>query len=110
MLEPLSPSSIPYSRRLNRGNRRPFLKPPGVPAGTAAFGFPAVLRAQPKEIKIGAVHPVTGPLAEIGQACRLGAQMAVDAGNAAGGIKSMGGAKLTLLPRDSEAKPRRARA
>ena len=53
-------------------NRRTFLKTTGVAAGTAALGFPAVLRAQPKEIKIGAVHPVTGPLAEIGQACRLG--------------------------------------
>src|SRR3989338_7443851 len=64
----------PYSRRLNMVNRRTFLKTTGVAAGTAALGVPAVLRAQPKEIKIGAVHPVTGPLAEIGQACRLGAQ------------------------------------
>jgi branched-chain amino acid transport system substrate-binding protein len=74
------------------------------------LGFPVVLRAQPREIRIGAIHPVTGPLAEIGQACRLGAQMAVEAVNASGGIKSMGGARLLLLPGDSETKPDVARA
>ncbi|MGH7319980.1 MAG: ABC transporter substrate-binding protein, partial [Candidatus Rokuibacteriota bacterium] len=68
----------------SRVGRRAFLKGAGVATGAAALGFPVVLRAQPKEIKIGAVHPVTGPLAEIGQACRLGAQMAADAINAAG--------------------------
>ncbi len=86
-------------------NRRTFLKTAGTVTGAAALGVPALLRAQAKEIKIGAVHPVTGPLAEIGQACRLGAQMAVEAVNAAGGITSMGGARLVLLPGDSETKP-----
>ncbi len=91
-------------------NRRTFLKTTGVAAGAAALGFPAGLPAQPKTIKIGAVHPVTGALAEIGQACRLGAQMAVDAVNAAGGIKSMGGARLELILADTENKPDVARA
>ncbi len=90
-------------------NRRRFLKVAGVAAGVAAAGFPPVLRAQPKTIKIGAIHPVTGALAEIGQACRLGAQMAVDAVNAAGGVKSMGGAKLELLAGDSQSQPDVAR-
>src|SRR2546422_1789856 len=36
------------------------------------------------------------------QACRLGAQMAADAINAAGGIKSLGGMKLELLLRSEE--------
>ena len=90
--------------------RRDFLKVASAATGAAVLGFPAVLRAQPKEIKLGAVHPVTGAQAEIGQACRLGAQMAVEAVNAAGGIKSMGGARLVLLPGDSESKPEVARA
>jgi len=68
-----------------------------------------VLRAQPKAIKIGAIHPVTGGLAEIGQACRLGAQMAADAVNAAGGVKAMGGARLEILPGDSQSQPDVAR-
>ncbi|HYB41623.1 MAG TPA: ABC transporter substrate-binding protein, partial [Candidatus Methylomirabilis sp.] len=54
-------------------------------------------------------HPVTGGLAEIGQACRLGAQMAADAVNAAGGIKGMGGARLELLLGDSQSQPDVAR-
>ncbi len=91
---------------MHRLNRRTFLKATGAAAGAAAvMGFPAVLRAQARTIKIGAVHPVTGPLAEVGQAMRLGAQIAVDHVNAAGGIKSMGGARLTLLPADTQTKP-----
>jgi branched-chain amino acid transport system substrate-binding protein len=90
-------------------NRRRFLKAAGVAAGVAAAGFPAVLRAQSKTIKIGAIHPVTGGLAEIGQACRLGVQMAADAVNAAGGVKSMGGAKLEVLAGDSQSQPDVAR-
>ncbi len=97
------------NRPETRVERRTFLKTAGVAAGAAALGFPAVLRAQPKTIKIGIIHTVTGPLAEPGQACRVGAQMAADAINAAGGIKSMGGAKLELLLGDTQSKPDVAR-
>jgi branched-chain amino acid transport system substrate-binding protein len=78
-------------------------------AGAAVAGFPLPLRAQPKTFKIGAVHPVTGALAEPGQACRLGAQMAVDAVNAAGGIKSKGGIRLELIVGDTQTKPENGR-
>jgi len=74
------------------------------------LGFPAVLRAQVKEIKIGSVQPMTGPLAAIGKTTRQGNQLAVDHVNAAGGIKSMGGAKLVLMPGDTQYKPEVARA
>ncbi len=87
-------------------DRRTFLKTAGAAAGaTALAGFPAVLRAQTPAFKVGVVHPVTGPIAEPGQACRLGAQMAADAINAAGGIKSLGGMKLELLVGDTQSKP-----
>jgi branched-chain amino acid transport system substrate-binding protein len=87
-------------------DRRSFLKTAGVAAGaTALAGFPAVLRAQVPTFKVGVIHPVTGPIAEPGQACRLGAQMAAEAINAAGGIKSMGGMKLELLVGDTQSKP-----
>ena len=89
-------------------DRRTILKAAG--AGAAVAGFPVVLRAQPKSFKIGVVHPVTGPLAEPGQACRLGAQMAAEAINAAGGIKSLGGMKLELLVGDTQTKPDVGRA
>jgi branched-chain amino acid transport system substrate-binding protein len=86
-------------------HRRTFLKAAGAAAGAAALGFPAVLRAQAPSFKIGAVHPVTGPLAEPGQACRLGAQMAAEAINAAGGIKSLNGMKIELVVGDTQTKP-----
>ena len=88
-------------------SRRTLLQ--GAAAGTALLGFPAVLRAQPPTVKIGVIHTVTGPLAEPGQACRLGAQMAADAVNAAGGIHSLGGARLELILGDTQSKPEVAR-
>ncbi len=90
-----------------RVTRRRFL---GGLAASAAVGVPTLLRAQPRTIKIGMVSPVTGPMADVGQDQRLGAQLAVEAINAAGGIKSMGGARLELMPADSETKPDVARS
>ena len=78
-------------------------------AAATVAGFPLPIRAQPKTFKIGAVHPVTGALAEPGQACRLGAQMAVDAINAVGGIKSKGGIRLELIVGDTQTKPENGR-
>src|SRR5256714_951141 len=91
------------SMTMPRVSRRTFLR--ATVAGAAVVGFPHPLRAQAKTFKIGVVHPVTGPLAEPGQACRLGAQMAADAINAAGGVKALGGAKLELLLGDTQTKP-----
>jgi branched-chain amino acid transport system substrate-binding protein len=91
-----------------RFSRRTFLK--ATAAGAAVVGFPLPLRAQGKTVKIGAIHCVTGPLAEPGQACRLASQIAVDHVNAAGGIKSLGGAKLELILGDTQTKADVARA
>lgn len=79
-------------------------------AAGAVLGFPRPLRAQPKAIKIGVITPVTGAMAEVGQYCRIAAQMAADEVNAGGGIKSMGGARLELLLGDSETKMEVARS
>lgn len=54
-------------------------------------------------IDIGLVVPLTGPYAETGTEQELGAQLAVKEINAAGGIKSLGGAKLKLVIRDAGA-------
>jgi branched-chain amino acid transport system substrate-binding protein len=91
-----------------RVTRRTFLTTALGGAGVAAF--PRTLRAQPRTIKVGVVSPVTGAMAEVGQDCRLGAQLAAEAVNAAGGIKSMGGAKLELLLGDSQTRVEVARA
>jgi branched-chain amino acid transport system substrate-binding protein len=90
-----------------RLTRRTFLT--ATAASAAVVGFPLPLRAQAKTFMVGAIHPVTGPLAEPGQACRLGAQMAVEAVNAAGGIKSKGGVKLELIVGDTQTKPENGR-
>ena len=90
-----------------RLTRRTFLTT--TAGGAAALGFPLPLRAQSKTFKIGAIHPMTGALAEPGQACRLGAQMAVDAINAAGGIKGKNGIKLELIVGDTQTKPENGR-
>jgi branched-chain amino acid transport system substrate-binding protein len=74
-------------------------------AASAALGAPGLLLAQPKPIKIGLIHPVSGGLAYSGSQGRLGCQMAIDAINAAGGIKSMGGAKLEAALADSQSRP-----
>jgi branched-chain amino acid transport system substrate-binding protein len=92
-----------------RVNRRAFLR--GAAAASVGAGvFPAVLRAQPRTVKVGMVEPLTGPMADVGQDSRLGAQMAVETINAAGGIKSLGGARLELLVADSQTKVDTARA
>lgn len=62
--------------------------------------------AQEKDpIKIGWIGPVSGPLAPGGLAIQRGSLLAIDHINAAGGI---GGRKLVLVPRDSEANPAKA--
>ncbi len=89
-------------------SRRTVLRT-AVGSTAALLAVPRPLRAQARAVKVGAIHPVTGPLAEVGQLQRLSAQLAVDAINAAGGIKSTGGAKLELLTGDSESKAEVAR-
>ncbi len=54
------------------------------------------------EIKVGSIHPLTGGMAYEGQALVNAQQIAVDEINAAGGIKSLGGAKLVLVTGDSQ--------
>lgn len=74
-------------------------------AATSVLGAPGLLFAQARPIKIGLVHPVSGGLAYSGGQGRLGCQLAIDAINAAGGIKSMGGAKLEAALGDSQSRP-----
>ena len=85
--------------------RRTFLKAAGA-AGLVLGGMPLRLSAaEPKEILIGDIHPTSGGNAEYGKACQDGTRLAVEQINAAGGIKSLKGAKLKLLTADSEGKP-----
>lgn len=74
-------------------------------AAASAMAFPLVAGAQPKTVKVGVLHPVTGALAYSGQQCREGALMAIEDINKAGGIKSLGGAKIEALLGDAQSQP-----
>jgi branched-chain amino acid transport system substrate-binding protein len=73
-------------------------------SAAAALAYPLVGGAQPKAVKVGILHPVTGALAYSGQQCREGALLAVEDINKAG-IKSLGGAKLDVLLGDAQSAP-----
>jgi branched-chain amino acid transport system substrate-binding protein len=82
--------------------RRQFLATTG--AATTLAGLPSITRGQGREVKVGYLLPATGPLAFEAQLSLHGLQLAADEINGGGGIKSLGGAKLTLLPGDTQNK------
>lgn len=67
----------------------------GPGAGTARAAEP---------VRVGVVMPLTGPFAEGGTNVRRGYEMAIEEVNAAGGIKSLGGAKIELVFGDHQGK------
>ena len=71
----------------------------GLAAGAAATIRPA--RAAPGLVKIAMLVPLSGPWARQGILERMGAELAVDDANTAGGIRALGGAKLKLIPYDT---------
>src|SRR5262245_39009283 len=73
----------------------------GLATGASALA-PRRVRAQAKEVPIGMLVPLSGPWARQGILEQLGARMAIDDINNAGGIKSLGGAKLKLLEYDTQ--------
>jgi len=95
------------SRRFLQLSRRTFLRSTalGASASAALLQAPAVLRAQGAAVKIGVLHPVSGALSYSGQQGRLGATMAIDDINAAGGIKALGGAKIDPMLGDAQSTP-----
>lgn len=96
------------SDRVDSFNRRRFLATTALGAAAAATGslaMPAILRAQGAGVKLGVLHPVTGALSYSGQQGRLGAALAIEEINAAGGIKALGGAKIDPVLGDAQSTP-----
>jgi len=88
-------------------SRRRFLASTAAGTALASAGMlamPHVARAA-SPVKVGVVHPVTGWAQYSGSQCRFGAMMALEEINAAGGIKSLGGAKLEAALGDAQSKP-----
>ncbi len=89
-------------------DRRNFLKTVGLAGAGVALsgGFPAIIHAQAKkEIIIGGIAPLSGFQASVGQHEKAGFEMAIEEINAAGGIKSLGGAKIKGMFANDEGKP-----
>src|ERR1700761_3772691 len=70
--------------------------------GAAALARPHIARAA-DDIEIAMLVPLSGPWAEQGILEKAGAEMAIDDINQAGGIKSLGGAKVKLVSVDTGA-------
>jgi branched-chain amino acid transport system substrate-binding protein len=82
--------------------RRAFLQQSA--AAASALAFPLVGGAQPKPVKVGILHPVTGAIAYSGQQCREGALLAIEDINRTG-LKGLGGAKIDALLGDAQSTP-----
>jgi branched-chain amino acid transport system substrate-binding protein len=96
------------SRQFLPLSRRRFLQSTAPGAAATATGFlsaPALLRAQAASVKIGVLHPVSGALSYSGQQGRIGAVMAIEEINSAGGIKALGGAKIEPMFGDAQSMP-----
>src|SRR5262244_1042539 len=89
-----------------RQGRREFLKGSAstVLGVVASFGILRRSRAA-EPVNVGGLYPVTGSFAQIGQGCVNAAKLAVQMVNDAGGIKSLGGAKLNLIVSDVQSDP-----
>jgi branched-chain amino acid transport system substrate-binding protein len=59
---------------------------------------------EPKTVKLGTLFPLTGPLSILGINAKNGCEMAAGEINEAGGIKSLGGAKIEFVHGDTEGK------
>src|SRR5437660_12750291 len=86
-------------------SRRRFLHTTALAAASAIVAHPALLRAQGAAVKLGVLHPVSGALSYSGQQGRLGATIAIEEINAAGGIKALGGAKIEPVLGDAQSTP-----
>ena len=111
-----------YVRRRSLASRRPApLRIGGRPRqGVLAVGLLAVAlvcgclvaacgqevqAGAPPVVKVGVLYPVSGPLVEFGQEMVTATRIAADEINAAGGIKSLGGAQIKLDEADSQGDP-----
>jgi branched-chain amino acid transport system substrate-binding protein len=79
--------------------RRQFVAKIG--AAALAMSMPYAVMAEPKAINVGVILPLSGANAQFGINSRQGIELVADEINAAGGIKSLGGAKIQLIIADS---------
>jgi branched-chain amino acid transport system substrate-binding protein len=78
--------------------RRGLIQGAGATAALGALGFPAIVRSQAENIRIGHLTPRTGFLGPMGEYAVMGVTLAVEEINASGGIM---GRKIDLIAEDS---------
>jgi len=86
-------------------SRRDVLLGSTAALGAASFSFPAPAIAQSETIKIGCLAAMTGPSSAPTIGFNRGVNFAVEAINAAGGVK---GRKLEIIMRDTQGDPTKA--
>ena len=91
-------TSTDITPTLTQVSRRQALTAAGAVA-VAGLAAPRIARAA-DIVNIGALYPVTGSLAQIGEGCVAASKLAVEMVNEAGGIKALGGAKMNLIISD----------
>ncbi len=97
-----SVTDVAASRTMSKrqGRREFLLKTGGGALAASAFTALPIIGRAAETVNIGALYPVTGSLAQIGLGCVNAAKLATQMVNDAGGIKSLGGAKLNLIVSD----------
>lgn len=85
-------------------DRRSLLKMAAL-GSVSSLAMPSLVRAQGGIVKIGVLQPVTGALAQDGEHGRIGAEIAINEINKAGGIKALGGAKIEMVFGDARSTP-----
>ena len=86
-------------------NRRTIVHAAALACLAGLAGVADNALAQLKEVEIAIIDGLTGPYATNGSRVIKGAEMAAEEINAAGGIKSLGGAKIKLIIADAGARP-----
>ncbi len=77
---------------------------------STAFMPAALAQGTPESVKVGLIAPMSGLYARFGQVMRMGAELAIEDINAAGGIAALGGAPLELVAIDSGDTTEKAKA
>src|SRR5260370_22727551 len=104
----MSDGRVPMSHWSAEVTRRNLLQTTALGAAAAATGLikaAGLIGAQGAPVKLGVLHPVSGALSYSGQQGRLGATIAIEEINAAGGIKALGGAKIEPILGDAQSTP-----
>ncbi len=85
---------------LKRPSRRTVLKTGVAGVSTLVLGARRAA-AQPSEVKVGLIVPLSGPWARPSQLIKMGGDLAIKHINEQGGIKALGGAKMRLISFDA---------